>query len=107
MNNIQVRLPENELDELDELSTILRTSRSEAARAALHEGMVKIRMSLAVRRYLEGEVSMSGAAHLAGVSVQKMAVELSRMGIDVFRYTIEDVERDSRFVEHELVKDRR
>ncbi len=107
MNNIQVRLPESELNELDELSNILRTSRSEAARAALHEGMVKIKLSLGAKRYLEGEVSLSGAAHLAGVSVQKMALELSRMGVDIFRYTIEDVEKDSEFVKDVLVKERR
>ena len=55
MKNLQVRLDEDEIEDLDELAQEMRLSRSEIARSALREGVRRLRMEKALGRYLNLE----------------------------------------------------
>lgn len=95
MKSVQLRLPDRELDEMDSLSEEMKMSRSEVARNALHEGLKKLRMEIAVRKYLDEELSLGGAADYAGVTIHEMASYLSKVGVPFFRYAPSEVERDA------------
>ncbi len=95
MKSVQLRLPDKELKEMDSLSKEMRLSRSEVARSALHEGLKKLRMEVAVRKYLDEELSLGGAADHAGVTIHEMASFLSKVGVPFFRYAPSELERDA------------
>ena len=94
MRNLQVRVGEEEIDELDGLAEDLRLSRSEVARSALREGVRKLRMERAIGRYVNLEFTLSRAAQYAGVTIQEMAAVASARGIPFFRYSLEELRRD-------------
>ncbi len=94
MKNLQVRVDEDEIGELDDLAEDMRLSRSEIARSALREGLRKLRMERALSRYLNLEFSLSRAALYAGVTLHEMAAIASARGIPFFRYPIEELKRD-------------
>jgi predicted HTH domain antitoxin len=95
MKSVQLRLPDKELKEMDSLSEEMKLSRSEVARNALHEGLKKLRMEVAVRKYLDEELSLGGAADYAGVTIHEMASFLSKVGVPFFRYAPSELERDA------------
>ncbi|HYV08969.1 MAG TPA: UPF0175 family protein [Thermoplasmata archaeon] len=94
MRNLQVRVDDDEIDELDELAEEMRLSRSELARSALREGVRKLRMEKALARYLNLEFTLSRAAQYAGVTIQEMAAAARDRGIPYFRYSLEELRRD-------------
>ncbi len=94
MDNLQVRVGEDEIDELDALARELDLTRSEVARSALREGIRRLRMERALRRYLALEWSLSRAAEAAGVSIREMAEAASARGIPFFRYSLDELRRD-------------
>src|SRR5436309_9360560 len=73
MKNLQVRVDEDEIEDLDELAQETRLSRSEIARSALREGVRRLRMEKALGRYLNLEFTLSRAAQYAGVPIRNMA----------------------------------
>ncbi len=95
MNNLQIRLPDEELQDLDELARSLHMSRSEAARNAIHEGLVKMRMEIALQRYLRKEFTLARAAAYAGVSLQIMAEFMAKNGVEYYRYFPGEVDVDA------------
>ncbi len=94
MRNLQVRVDDDEIDELDELAEEMRLSRSELARSALREGVRKLRMEKALARYLNLEFTLSRAAQYAGVTIQEMAAAARDRGIPYFRDSLEELRRD-------------
>lgn len=94
MDNLQVRLPEEDLEALDALAVQLRASRSDAARAALEEGMRALRLRFALDKYATGDITLARAAEDAGVSLQRMALAARDRGIPYFRYSVQELERD-------------
>lgn len=94
MDNLQIRLPEEEIAALDELAGQLKASRSDAARAALDEGMRVIRMNFAFQRYADGAFTLARAAEYAGVSIQRMAQHVRDRGLAYARYEVDEAERD-------------
>lgn len=86
MDNLQVRLPDEDLASLDHLAGQLRASRSDAARAALEEGVRVLRLRLALERFAAGDVTLERAAEEAGVSLQRAAQGARDRGIPYFRY---------------------
>jgi len=58
MKNLQVRVEDEEIEDLDELAEELRLSRSELARSALREGVRRMRMEKALARYLNLEFTL-------------------------------------------------
>ncbi len=96
MKNIQVRLDDDLVEEIDELAADLRLLRSDVARRAVDEGLRRLRMERALDRYLHGKFSLGGAAAYAGVSIYEMVDEAAKRGIPYFRYSTEELERDAK-----------
>lgn len=96
MENLQIRLPEEEVSEMEELIEILYMSKSEVARNALHEGIKVLKMEIAQNRYLRNEFTLCRAAEFADVSIQEMADYLQKRGIPFFKYSESELERDSK-----------
>ncbi len=94
MRNLQVRVDDEEIHDLDELAGDSGLSRSEIARSALREGVRKLRVEKALGRYLNLEFTLARAARYAGVTIREMAQAASERGIPFFRYSIEELRRD-------------
>ena len=94
MKNLQVRVGDDEVGDLDRLADEMHLSRSEVARAALREGARRLRMERALTRYLNLEWTMSRAARSAGIPIQEMARATNERGIPFFRYSLEELRRD-------------
>ena len=94
MKNLQVRVDDDEIGEIDDLAEEMRLSRSEVARTALREGVRKLRMEKALMRYLNLEFTLSRAAQYAGVTIREMAGAASDRGIPFFRYSLDELRRD-------------
>src|SRR5256712_4145604 len=93
MKNLQVRVDEDEIEDLDELAQEMRLSRSEIARSALRECVRRLRMEKALARYLNLEFTLSRAAHYAGVPIRDMADLAAEKGIPFFRISLDELRR--------------
>ncbi len=96
MENVQIRLPEEEISEIDELIEILHMSKSEVARNALHEGIKALKLEIAQRKYLSNEFTLCRAAEFANVSIQEMADYLKKKEIPFFKYSENEFGEDTR-----------
>lgn len=94
MGNVQARLPDDLEDELEAFAEELHTSRSEALRRALDQGLRSMKIDRAVQAYGSSEMTLSRAAEYAGVSVPRMAQEAADRGIPRFRQSPEELDRD-------------
>ncbi|MHB8584772.1 MAG: ribbon-helix-helix protein, CopG family [Thermoplasmatota archaeon] len=107
MDNLQVRLPEDDLQALDALAKDLRTSRSDAARAALEEGVRALRLRFALDRYARGGMSLTRAAEHAGVSLHEIAIAARDRGLPYLRHTPEEAADDAKVARAWLRRDRK
>ena len=96
MKNVQVRLDDDLVEEIDELAEDLRLLRSDVTRRAVGEGLRRLRMERALENYLHGKVSLCRAAEYAGVSIYEMVDEAAKRGIPYFRYSPDELEQDAR-----------
>lgn len=94
MRNLQIRVEDEEIEDLDDLAEDSKSSRSEVARNALREGVRRLRMEKALGRYLNLEFTLSRAAEFAGVTIREMAEVAGERGIPFFRYSLAELERD-------------
>lgn len=94
MKNLQVRVDDEEIEDLDALAQEMRLSRSEIARSAIREGVRRLRMEKALGRYLNLEVTLSGAARYAGVPIRDFADLAAARGIPFFRISLDELRRD-------------
>ena len=94
MSNLQVRLGDDDTEDLDKLARELGLTRSEAARRALAEGMRRLRMERALVRYVNGEITLARAARDAGVTIGEMADVAADRGIPYFRYPPDELRKD-------------
>jgi|GEM_PF-1318829 len=99
MESVQVRIPDEYIGILKELSETLHSSRSEVVRRAMEEGIKDMRMKIAIEKYLDEEFSLCRAAEFADVSIQQMAKYLAQKGIPFFRQSIEETIRDAKEAE--------
>jgi len=83
-----VRLPEETVEALEDLSDKLRRERSEVMREAIQIGIGEMKLRLALELYREGRVSFGRTAELAGLSQRKLFMELKQRGVP-YRYSEE------------------
>lgn len=79
--NVSVRLDEELVREVDELADMEKIDRSQLLRHLFKEGLERHRLELAVKRYAEGEVTVSEGAALAGVAVGEFMDALVERGL--------------------------
>lgn len=94
MENVQIRIPDEEISELEELIEILHMSKSEVARNALHEGIKVLKLEIAQKKYLSNEFTLCRAAEFADVSIQEMADYLGKREIPFFKYSESELLKD-------------
>jgi len=83
-----VRLPEETVEALEDLSDKLRRERSEVMREAIQIGIGEMKLRLALELYREGRVSFGRTAELSGLSQRELFMELKQRGIP-YRYNEE------------------
>ena len=83
-----VRLPEETVEALEDLSDKLRRERSEVMREAIQIGIGEMKLRLALELYREGRVSFGRTAELSGLSQRELFMELKQRGIP-YRYSEE------------------
>lgn len=94
MPAISARIPEEERERLDEVAALLGEDRSTTVRKALNEGLRELRIKIAIQRYQSGDVSVTEAADIGGVSVAEW-LEIARERNLTHQLTPEDLERDA------------
>jgi predicted HTH domain antitoxin len=99
MESVQIRIGDEYINILKELSETLHSSRSEVIRKVMEEGIKDIRMKIAMEKYLDEEFSLCRAAEFADVSIQQMAKYLAQKGIPFFKQSIEETMRDAKKAE--------
>lgn len=94
MASISARLPDDEAEELEEVSELLEIDKSTTIRKALTEGLSELRIQRAIERYQSGDVSVNEAARMAGVSVADW-LEIARERNLTTQLSPEDLEADA------------
>ncbi len=94
MTNVQVRIPDDLLEEIEHLGDSEHTSRSEIIRRLLYEGYKKEILNRAVQKYMNREVTLCRAAELTDVPVSKIASYAAEKDIPFMRYSKEEAEED-------------
>lgn len=94
MPAISARIPDEEQERLDQVAALLGDDRSTTVRKALDEGLRELRVKIAIQRYQSGDVSVTEAADIGGVSVAEW-LEIARERNLTHQLTPEDLERDA------------
>jgi predicted HTH domain antitoxin len=99
MESVQIRMDDEYINILKELSETLHSSRSEVIRRVMEEGIKDLRMKIAMEKYMDEEFSLCRAAEFADVSIQQMAKYLAQKGIPFFKQSIKEIMRDTKEAE--------
>lgn len=94
MGNVQVRLPQESIEEIDLLRNKLGSTRSEVIRRALSMGISHIKAEIALKEYIENKITLCKAAQTSGISISEFAEFASEKGIPFIRYPMEEAEKD-------------
>lgn len=94
-DSISVRIPKEDLKEIEILSEEEKRKKSDILREILYRGIMEKRLELALRKYQNNEATASKAAKIAGITLTKFLEKLGAKGIE-FHYTIEDLREDTK-----------
>jgi len=90
---LNVRVPENLIEELERIAAEEQTDRASIVRRLLAEGLQRWRLEQALQMYRRGQITKERAAELAGVSIYDIMDELRQRGT-VAQYTLEELRED-------------
>ncbi len=85
-----LRLPEEDLKDLEKLTNELREDKASIVRRALRIGIDELRIRDAVEKYRRGAISFGALSEDTGLGYRELHAELKRRGI-VLRYPEEDL----------------
>ena len=80
---ITIKIPTKLYNDVKKLAKLKRMDTRTMIVEALREGMFLLRIEEAVRRYVNGEVSLGKAAEIAGLSIWEFLDELKKRGIEI------------------------
>lgn len=80
-----VRLPEETIEDLEDLTNKLKRERSEVMREAIQIGIGEMKLRLALELYKKGRISFGRTAELTGLSQRDLFLELKRRNVP-YRY---------------------
>lgn len=92
---ISVRIPREELKEIENISKHENATRSAVLREALRKGIKEKLLELALKKFQENEVSISKAAKIAGIPLTKFLDILFEKKINL-HYDLEDLREDAK-----------
>ena len=76
-----VRLPEETIKALEDLTDKLRRERSDVMREALQIGIGEMKLRLALELYNKGRISFGRMAELTGLGIRELSLELKRRNV--------------------------
>ena len=91
-----VRLPEETIEDLEDLTDKLQREKSDIMREALKIGIDEMKLRLALELYRKGSISFGRMAELTGLGYRELSLELRQRNVTL-RY---GEERFSEEVEH-------
>lgn len=100
MANVQVRIPKDLLNGIEDIVKSSHTTRSEVIRRLLYEGYKKELLDNTLKKYQNEEITLCKAAELADVSVSEFAEYASKKDIPFMRYSREEAEEDLQRLSH-------
>jgi predicted HTH domain antitoxin len=101
--SVGVRLPKKVLEYIDQEAERQSVDRSVIIRKLVEKGAAELEKEKAAKLYIEGRVSISGAAEKAGLTIPEMIDYLVRKGFKS-DYSIEDFRRGVTLLEKKLKK---
>jgi len=78
-----VRLPEETMEALEDLTDRLQRDRSDVMREALQIGIGEMKLRLALELYAKGKISYGRMAELTGLGYRELSLELKRRNVPV------------------------
>ena len=94
---VALRIDLNLLKKVDEMSKDEHLDRSSIIRKLIDIGYQELRREKAAKRYVEGKITLSEAAHIAGLSLLDMEHYLVDKGVKS-QYSIEDLENEMKLL---------
>ena len=85
-----VRLPEEDIKDLEKLTEELKEDKASIVRRALRIGIDELRLREAVEKYQRGEISFGALSEDTGLGYRELHAEIKRRGV-VLRYPEDDL----------------
>ena len=76
-----IRLPEETLEALEDLTDILQRERSDVMREAMQIGIGEMKLRLATELYTKGRISFGRMAELTGLGYRELSLALKRRNV--------------------------
>lgn len=76
-----VRLPEETIEDLENLTDRLQRDRSDIMREALQIGIGEMKLRLAIELYAKGKISFGRMTELTGLGYRELSLELKRRNV--------------------------
>ena len=76
-----VRLPEETLEALEDLTNRLQRERSDVMREAMKIGIGEMKLRLALELYINGKISFGRMSELTGLGYRELSLSLKRRNI--------------------------
>ena len=90
---LSVRMDREEVKQVDEWTRICGLDRSALLKQFIRNGLKKFRMDQSMSAYRAGEVSLSRAAELSGLSVREFMLHMAEFGVEL-NYDVAEFEAD-------------
>jgi predicted HTH domain antitoxin len=84
-----LRLPEEDMKDLESLTKELKEDKASITRRALRIGIDELRLRDAVEKYKRGAISFGALSEATGLGYRELHAELKRRGV-FLRYPVED-----------------
>jgi len=99
--HVTTRVPEELYEDIERVQQQEKTDTSTTVKRLLEEGVKNWKISDAVGKYQNGEVSVGKAAELAEVSLWEFTEVLEQRGVEL-NYSEKDLERDIELAEQDV-----
>ena len=90
---ISVRIPEEELKQIEQISKYEKTSKSEVLRDVLEIGIKNKKLDIALEKFQKNEATAARAARLAEIPLTKFLDILKEKGLE-FHYRVKELEEE-------------
>jgi predicted HTH domain antitoxin len=90
---LSVRMDREEVTQVDEWVRLCGLDRSALLKQFIRSGLKKFRMEQSMSSYRAGEVSLSRAAELSGLSVREFLLHMAEFGVEL-NYDVAEFDAD-------------
>ncbi|MCP4676536.1 MAG: hypothetical protein GY854_13680 [Deltaproteobacteria bacterium] len=90
---ISMRLPRSEVGRLERAAKILGMDRATFLKMALRLGSADVLLDQVGSAYRRGEMTLSRAAEVAGISLYEMIAKMDQLDLEL-KYDLDDLEQD-------------